>query len=120
MSLSAIIPFADVGSWETTQWIAATLALVIGAINVGLGFTLTDPAFLIVGATFFVGVALYCTHYWHSIFYIVAAVHLAALGVVWILGGLRYPVLGVLTGVLSVSLFALVLYLFALDVRRQS
>lgn len=108
---------ADFSSWTTTQWVAVALALAIGAINVGLGVTSTDAVFLIIGVTFFVGVAIFCTRYWRSVLYLVAATHIAALGVVWILSGLQNLLLGAFTGFLSVSLFVIVLYRFGLDMR---
>ena len=99
------------------HWLAVARALALGSINAFVGWTTGESPFYAVAFTFFAGVALFLSPYWESILYLAAAVHVAALGVVWLLGGARFVELGVLTGLLSVGFFLVVLSLFVRDVR---
>lgn len=99
------------------HWLAVALALALGTINVAVGWATGQSPFYVVGLTFFAGVALFVSPYWEPVLYLVAAVHVGALGVVWAAGGARFFELGVLTGLLSAGFFVAVLSLFVRESR---
>lgn len=107
---TALVP----GLAERTRlgWTAAALAAALVCVNGYVAALTGEPVFAAVALTFVLGLALYFTRYWRPVLYLVAAVHVGALGVVWVLGGFRFPVLGTVTGALSLSFFAVVLVLF--------
>jgi len=49
--------------------------------------------------------------------YLVGVVHVIALGVVWVLGGRAFLVLGAVNGIFSVGLLAVALWLFFAEYR---
>lgn len=104
---------ASHGERETVfDWLVAALALALGGIHVYLGVAVDDPRFVVVGGLFVLGVLFFFTEYWRTVVYLLAAVYVATLGVLWVLGGMAYPEVGVATGALSVVFLGLMLYLF--------
>ncbi|MFC7078810.1 hypothetical protein [Halorussus caseinilyticus] len=101
------------GKHETVyDWAAALLAIVLTGIHLYLGFTADEPRFLVVGGLFAVGVLFFFTGYWRTVVYLVAAVYVATLGVLWFLSGMEYRGVGLLTGAISIAFIILVVYLF--------
>jgi len=101
------------GERETVfDWLAAVLAVVLAGIHVYLGVVADEQQFFIVAAFFVVGVLLFFTGYWRAILYLLAAVYVATLGVLWFLGGMEYREIGLLTGTISTAFLVLVVYLF--------
>ena len=101
------------GGRETAfNWLAALLAILLGGIHLYLGVTGDEPQFLIVSALFFGGVVFFFTGFWRAVVYLLAALYVAMLGVLWLFEGMQYRQIGVLTGVVSTVFFLLVIYLF--------
>ncbi|WMT06193.1 hypothetical protein NP511_12445 [Natrinema thermotolerans] len=73
--------------------------------------------FLLIGAALLVGPAVYVTRYWHPVLYLLGAALAVYLGVLWLLSGTPYPLVGVLTGLVATAFVLLSLLLF---VREQS
>mgnify|MGYP006896981066 CR=1 FL=1 len=94
------------------DWLAAVLAVVLAGIHVYLGVVADEQQFFIVAAFFVVGVLLFFTGYWRAILYLLAAVYVATLGVLWLLEGMAYREMGLLTGAVSVAFIGLAIYLF--------
>ncbi|MFC4356484.1 hypothetical protein ACFO0N_00810 [Halobium salinum] len=93
-------------------WVAVGLALALALVNGYVAVLTAEAVFAVVALTFVVGVVVYATEYWRPVLYLLAAVHVGALGVVWVLDGFRFPLLGAATGALSLALFGVVLALF--------
>jgi hypothetical protein len=103
---------ADVSSWTWIHWTGVLLSLCIAAINLYVGYTAGQSQFFAVGGSFFLGGGLYASRFWNPILYLVGVLHVAVLGVLWILDGMRFPLFGVASGGLSVALAAIAVYLF--------
>lgn len=106
--------------WSATDWLAAVLALALAGIHLYVGVTYDEPQFFIVAALFVLGVALFFTDYWRDVTYLLAVVYVLVLGVLWVLGGMEYRRLGLLTGAISAAFVGVVIYLFARDAERWS
>lgn len=61
---------------------------------------------------FVVGILLFFTGFWRATVYLLAAVYVASLGVLWPLGGMEYERIGLLTGATSTAFLGLAVYLF--------
>lgn len=70
-----------------------------------------DPL-VVVGLSFLFGVLLFVSHFWSPVLYLLGILHIGILGVLWFLGGRQFPVFGAVTGILSIGLGAIALYLF--------
>ncbi|NHN61507.1 MULTISPECIES: hypothetical protein [Halorussus] len=108
------------GERETAfDWLAALLALGLAAIHAYLAATTDEPRFYVVAGLFVVGVLFFFTGYWRAMVYLVAAVYVATLGVLWLLGGMEYRSAGLLTGAMSVAFLGLSVYLFLRESGRM-
>lgn len=104
---------AEHGESETVfDWLVVGLALLLAGIHVYLGVTTDEFQFVILGALFVLGALFFFTGYWRAVVYLLAAVYVGTLGVLWVLGGLQYREVGVVTAVVSVAFFGLAVYLF--------
>ncbi|UPV76329.1 hypothetical protein M0R89_19390 (plasmid) [Halorussus limi] len=101
------------GERETVfDWLAALLAVVLAGIHIYLGAVGDEQRFFVVAGFFVVGVLFFFTGYWRAMVYLLAAVYVATLGVLWLLGGMQYREVGLLTGAVSLLFIGLVVYLF--------
>lgn len=100
---------------EILRRVAVGLALLIGAINVGLGVVTGDPVFALVGASYGFGVALYYSSLWRPICYMLATLHTAILGVLWVLDGMPHWTVGVAVGVVATAFVVVTVSLFVTD-----
>ncbi|ACM57282.1 hypothetical protein Hlac_1697 [Halorubrum lacusprofundi ATCC 49239] len=107
----------EVGSWGALYWLGLLCSVGIAGINLYV-WTLTGmPHFLAVAGSFVFGVGLFFTRFWSPAVYLVGVVHVIALGVVWVLGGRAFLVLGAVNGIFSVGLLAVALWLFFAEYR---
>ena len=94
------------------------LALLLAGIHLYLGLAarfVPPPrarAFALIGLLLLVGPALYFTPYWKPVLYPIGTALAVSLGVVWVLSGMEYFYVGVLTGVVATGLVVVSLYLF--------
>ena len=102
----------EVGSWGAVYWIGVGCSVGIAAINLFIWTLTSMPQFLAVGGSFLFGIGLFFTRFWSSALYLVGVVHVIALGVVWVLSGGEFLILGAVNGVFSVGLLASALSLF--------
>lgn len=113
MSTRASAPvLADVDSWDWRHWTGIVLSIGIAAVNLYVGYTYTEEVFFTIGASFLTGVVLFCSRFWRPVLYLLGLLHVGALGVTWILSGMRYFEWGLINGVLSVGLGLIALSLF--------
>lgn len=94
------------------DWLAVLLAVALAAIHLYIAVSNGEQQFFIVAGMFVLGVLFFFTDYWRAVVYLLAALYVATLGVLWFLGGTQYWGIGLLTGVLSVTFIGLVIYLF--------
>ena len=94
------------------DWLAVLLAVVLAGIHLSVAVSNDEQQFFIIAGMFVLGVLFFFTDYWRAVVYLLAALYVATLGVVWLLGGMEYRGIGLLTGVLSVTFIGLVIYLF--------
>ncbi len=103
---------------DVFEWAFLSLALVLAAIHLYLGlFAAFVPdervsTFLVIGVVLLVGPLVYVTPYWHSLLYLLGAGLAVYLGVIWLLGGMKFVFVGALTGAVATAFALLALYLF--------
>lgn len=98
------------------DWLAVLLGVVLAGIHLYLGVVENEPPFLVVAIGFLGGVFLFLTRYWQPILYLLAALFVLVLGTVWLLGGMEYRTLGLVTGAISTAFILVVAYLFLREV----
>ena len=109
----------EVGSWGALYWVGVLCSVGIAAVNLYIWTLTSMPQFLAIGGSFLFGIGLFFTHVWSSALYLVGVVHVIALGVVWVLAGGEFLLLGVANGVFSVGLLAIALSLFFAEHRTD-
>lgn len=103
---------------DTLDGAFLVLAALLAGIHIYLGlfasFVPDDRAtqFVLIGLALLVGPVVYFTTYWRPILYLLGAGFATYLGVLWLLGGMEFFLLGVFTGVVATSFVLLGLYLF--------
>lgn len=103
---------ADVDAWGPLYWVGVVLAAAIAAVNLYVGYVHSEQVFFVIGSSFLFGVGLFFTRFWHPVLYLLGVLHVGALGVLWLLSGLQYFRFGAASGVMSLALAAIALYLF--------
>lgn len=68
--------------------------------------------FLLIGAAFLSGFAVRLTRFWRPILYLLGVGFAISLGVLWALGGVERPAIGLATGVVSVAFILVGIYQF--------
>ncbi|WP_123623546.1 hypothetical protein [Halorubrum sp. CSM-61] len=114
---ASLFRFDEVGSWGPFHWLGLLCSVAIAGINLYVWTLTAMPQFLAIAGSFVFGIALFFTRFWNSILYLVGTVHVVALGVVWVLDGRGFLVLGVANGVFSVGLLLTALSLFFAELR---
>ena len=74
---------------------------------------------LLLAGSFLFGIGLFFTRFWSPALYLLGVVHVIALGVVWVLAGGEFLLLGAVNGVFSVGLLAIALSLFFAEHRAD-
>ena len=103
---------------DSVNWMFLFLSLVLAGIHLYLGlfaaFVPGDRAtqFVLIGVALLAGPIVYFTPYWRSVLYLLGAGFAVYLGVLWVLGGMEYPLIGTLTGITATVFILLALYLF--------
>lgn len=103
---------------DVFNWVFLLLTLVLAGIHLYLGllapFVPAERAiqFVLIALALLVGPVLYFTPYWQPVLYLLGIGFAAYLGAIWLLGGMEYLPLGVVTGVTATSFILLGLYLF--------
>ncbi|WP_135824526.1 hypothetical protein [Halorussus ruber] len=95
------------------DWVAVALGVVLAAIHIYLGVTTDQSPFVVIGAGFLLGVAFFMTQYWRPVLYVLGVVYTLVLGFIWLLSGMQYRTIGLVTGALSTAFLLLISYLFA-------
>lgn len=110
---------ADIHAWTPLHWAGVVLSVGIAAVNLYVGYTAGETALAVVGCSFLVGIGLFFTRFWQPVLYLLGILHIAILGVLWVLSGMEIFGWGLLTGVLSLCLGAIALTLFFREERGR-
>lgn len=103
---------------DAFNWAFLSLTLLLAGIHLYLGlvapFVPADRAvqFTVIALALLAGPVLYFTSYWRPVLYLLGVGFAAYLGSIWLLGGMEYRLLGVVTGVTATGFVLLGLYLF--------
>jgi len=109
----------ELGSWGPYYWVGVLCSVGIMAINLGVGVHTGQSQFLLIGGSFLLGVVLFFTRFWNPILYIVGILHVGVLGIIWLLAGTPFLLLGLLNGALSIGLASVALVLFFKEGRGE-
>jgi len=110
----------ELGSWGPYYWVGVLCSVGIVAINLGVGVHTGQPQFLLIGGSFLLGVVLFFTRFWSPILYLLGVLHVGVLGVVWLLAGTPFLLVGLLNGALSIGLASVALVLFFKEGVRET
>lgn len=114
----SLVELRSTGDLDAFEWAFLFLTLLLAGIHLYLGlFAASVPAvratqFVLIGVGLLVGPALFFTPYWQPLLYLLGAMFVLYLGVLWVLGGAEYFEIGVLTGVAATIFVVLALFLF--------
>lgn len=103
---------------DVMNWAFLFLTLLLAGIHLYLGlaapFVREEHAvqFVVIALALLVGPVLYFTPYWRPVLYLLGAGFAVYLGAIWLLGGMEYLLLGVVTGVTATGFVLLAVYLF--------
>ncbi|WP_276301634.1 hypothetical protein [Halorussus lipolyticus] len=98
---------------SSLDWVAVALGVLLAGIHVYLGVTTDQSPFVVVGAGFLLGVVFFLTRYWRPVLYLLGVIYALVLGFIWLLNGMEYRTIGLVTGAISVAFLVLISYLFA-------
>ncbi|CDK40961.1 hypothetical protein DM2_347 [Halorubrum sp. DM2] len=107
----------EVRSWGARYWFGLLCSVGVAGINYYVWALTGMPQFLAVAGSFAFGVGLFFTRFWNPALYLVGIVHVIALGVVWVLDGGTYPVIGLVNGAFSVGVLLTASSLFLAEHR---
>ncbi|MFP8958940.1 hypothetical protein ACLI4Y_19770 [Natrialbaceae archaeon A-CW3] len=105
--------------WTPGYVLVVTLATLTAAIHGYIGLTTGETQFALLGLGLFAGVVVFFTVFWQPVLYLVGAVYVTTLLVIWVLSGMQFFALGVVDAVVQLALVVTFLSLFVLE-RRQS
>lgn len=94
------------------------LALVLAGIHLYLGLLAGSvpenraSQFVLVALVLLLGPLVYVTSLWQPVLYLLGAVAVVSLGVLWLLAGMEFAAVGVFTGVVAATFALLAVYLF--------
>lgn len=115
---------ATVSEMDATDLAFLLASLVLAGLHLYLvAVTWAAPGeptfqFALIALTFLAIAVAHATRSWRDLFYLLCAGFAVYLGVLWALGGMAYPAVGVVTGVVATAFIALSFYLFFRDVRE--
>lgn len=100
------------------NWAFLFLVVVIAGVHLYLGLFATSipedraTQFIIIGLALLFGPVVYFTSYWRPVLYLLGVSFAMYLGTLWVLGGMKYYLFGILAGITATSFILLGLYLF--------
>ncbi|WP_336135235.1 hypothetical protein [Natronomonas amylolytica] len=117
----------SVGSYELREieWTWAHIALVVLAfLSAGLHFALAtttgDTTFAVLAVGLLAGMVLFFTDLWQPVLYLVGAVYVGMMTVVWVLAGMPLLALALVDKAVQALLFALFVYLLVTEMQAMS
>ena len=104
--------------FEIFNWVILLLSVILAGIHLFLGNFIEgvpderQGPFAIIGLVFLVGSIIYLTSYWRPVFYVLGVGLVVYLGGLWVLAGMEFLRIGLLTGLVATTFGTLALYLF--------
>lgn len=91
--------------------VLAGIHLYLGNFAAGVPVERRGP-FIIIGLVFLAGPVVYLTSYWRPVLYLLGVGLVAYLGGLWVLAGMEFLLIGVITGLVATTFGVLALILF--------
>lgn len=117
----------SVGSYELREieWTAARLALVLltvltAVLHFALATTTGDTTFAALAVGLLAGFVVFFTDLWQPVLYLVGAIYVGVMTVVWVLAGMPFLALAVVDKTIQVVLFGLFVYLLVVESRSTA
>lgn len=101
--------------WTLSRGALVVLSLVSAAIHLALATTTGNHVFAVLALGLLAGFVVFFTNLWDPVLYLVGAVYISVMTVVWVLDGAPLLSLGVADKVVQALLFVLFLYLLFED-----
>lgn len=113
-----------VGTYELRdiEWTRARIALVLLAlltagIHFALATTTGNKTFAVLALGLLAGFVVFFTDLWQPVLYLVGAVYVGVMTVIWVLSGMPLLALAVVDKTIQALLFGLFLYLLVVEMR---
>lgn len=103
--------------WTTARIAVVGLALVSAAIHFALAATTGSEVFALLALGLLAGFVIFFTELWSPVLYLLGAIFVGIMTVVWILAGTPVFWLGAFDKVVQSALFVLFAYLFVVEQR---
>lgn len=101
--------------WTAARALAVILALATAGIHLAIATMTGQKAFAVLGMGVLAGIVVYFTELWEPVFYLVGALYLGAMSVIWLLTGMPQLLFGLADKVVQGALFVLLVYLLVTE-----
>ena len=98
-------------NWRPAHVLVVTLALVTTGIHVYVGVLTGETHFFLMGVGLFAGVVLFFTTLWQPVFYLLGAIYVTMLLILWIFDGTPLFTLGIVDALVQLTLIVTFFYL---------
>lgn len=117
----------SVGSYKLREieWTPARIALVLltfltATFHFALSTTTGDTTFAVLAVGLLAGFVVFFTDLWEPVLYLVGAIYIGVMTVVWVLAGMPLLALAVVDKTVQAILFGLFIYLLVTEMRSAS
>jgi hypothetical protein len=97
--------------WTLPRAALVVLSFVSAAIHLALATTTSNHVFAVLGLGLLAGFIVYFTNFWSAVLYLVGAIYISVMTIVWVLDGAPMLTLGLVDKVVQAGLFVLFVYL---------
>lgn len=107
------------------EWTPARMALVLltfltAAFHFALSTTTGDTTFAVLAVGLLAGFVVFFTDLWQPVLYLVGAIYIGVMTVVWVLAGMPLLALALVDKAVQALLFALLIYLLVTEMQAMS
>lgn len=117
----------SVGSYELREieWTPARMGLVLltvltAGFHFALATTTGDTSFAVLAVGLLAGFVVFFTDLWQPVLYLVGAIYVGIMTVVWGLAGMPFLTLAVVDKTIQLILFGLFIYLLVVELRSTA
>jgi hypothetical protein len=117
----------SVGSYELREieWTPARMALVLLAVltagfHFALATTTDNSTFAVLAVGLLAGFVVFFTDLWQPVLYLIGAVYVGVMTVVWVLAGMPLLVFAIVDKAVQALLFVLFIYLLVTEMQATS
>ncbi|WP_178918088.1 hypothetical protein [Natronomonas gomsonensis] len=97
--------------WTLPRAALVVLSFVSAAIHLALATTTGNHIFAVLGLGLLAGFVVFFTNFWSPVLYLVGAIYISVMTIVWVLDGAPMLTLGIVDKVVQAGLFVLFVYL---------